>query len=110
VFGVTGSRIFVVTDAKTADQRPALKPLDPPMTPFAVGGMVLWGIAALVLLALRHRLHDAGHGTWLPISVAGVLWGLPGLATMLVHDRNRRRRRAAAAASAPLDHGSSGTP
>jgi hypothetical protein len=32
-----------------------------------------------------------------------VLWGLPGLATMLVHDRNRRRRRAAAQESATLE-------
>jgi hypothetical protein len=92
-----------VTDVEPADQRPALKPLDPPMTPFAVGGMVLWGIAALVMLAFRDRLHDAGHGTWLPICVAGVLWGLPGLATMVVHDRNRRRRRAAAQEPATLE-------
>jgi hypothetical protein len=76
-------------------QRPTPKPLDPPMTPFAIGGIVLWGIAALVMLGLHDRLRDAGHGTWLPICVAGVLWGFPGLATMLVHDRNRRRRRAA---------------
>jgi len=63
------------------------KPLDPPMVPFAVGGMVLWVVAALITLLV-------GDGAWLSICVAGVLWGLPGLATMLVHDRNRRRRRA----------------
>jgi hypothetical protein len=70
------------------------KPLDPPMVPFAVGGMVLWVVAALITLLFRDRLDAAGHGSWLSICVAGVLWGLPGLATMLVHDRNRRRRRA----------------
>ena len=67
------------------------------MVPFAVGGMVLWLIAALILLPYRDRLEAAGHGSWLPICVAGVIWGLPGLAAMLVHDRNRRRRRARAA-------------
>jgi hypothetical protein len=89
-----------VTDVKpAAEQRPVPKPLDPPMTPFAVVGILLWSVAALMMLAFRDRLNDAGHGTWLPICVAGALWGLPGLATMLVHDRNRRRRRATAADS-----------
>jgi hypothetical protein len=63
------------------------------MVPFAIGGIVLWGIAALALLPFRDRLDAAGHGSWLSICVAGMLWGLPGLATMIVHDRNRRRRR-----------------
>ena len=67
--------------------RPTPKPLDPPMVPFAVGGMVLWVVAALITLLV-------GDGAWLSICVAGVLWGLPGLATMLVHDRNRKRRHA----------------
>ena len=67
------------------------------MVPFAVGGMALWLIAALILLLVRDRLDNAGHGAWLGICVAGVIWGLPGLATMLVHDRNRKRRRAAEA-------------
>jgi hypothetical protein len=67
------------------------------MVPFAVGGIALWLIAALILLLFRDRLDHAGHGSWLGISVAGVIWGLPGLATMLVHDRNRKRRRARAA-------------
>jgi hypothetical protein len=66
------------------------------MVPFAVGGMALWLIAALIVLLFRDRLDAAGHGSWLGICVAGVLWGLPGLATMLVHDRNRKRRRARA--------------
>ena len=77
------------------DSRPVPKPLDPPMVPFAIGGIALWAVAALVLLPFRDRLEAAGHGSWLAICVAGALWGLPGLATMVVHDRNRRRRRAA---------------
>jgi uncharacterized protein DUF2530 len=68
--------------------RPTPKPLDPPMVPFAVGGIVLWVIAGLILLVV-----DAPH-SWRGICVAGALWGLPGLATMLVHDRNRKRRHA----------------
>ena len=67
------------------------------MVPFAIGGMVLWLIAALILLPYRDRLEAAGHGSWLGICVAGVIWGVPGLAAMLVHDRSRRRRRARAA-------------
>ena len=64
------------------------------MVPFAIGGIALFGIAALALMPFRDRLDAAGHGSWLAICVAGMLWGLPGLATMVVHDRNRRRRRA----------------
>jgi hypothetical protein len=96
VFAITRSTIIGVTKPKVAAEK-KLTPLDPPMIPFAIGGMVLWAIAALVMLIFKDKLHDAGHGTWLPIAVAGALWGLPGLATMLVHDRNRRRRRARAA-------------
>ena len=32
------------------------------------------------------------HTTWLWICLAGFLLGLPGLATMIVHDRHRRER------------------
>jgi hypothetical protein len=74
--------------------RPVVQPPDPPMVPFAVGGMVLWAIVALVMLPFRDELREAGHGSWFTICVAGFLWGFPGLATMIVHDRNRRRRRA----------------
>jgi hypothetical protein len=66
------------------------------MVPFAVGGMIAWAIAGLVLLPFRHRLEDAGHDSWLWICLAGLLWGIPGLITMLRHDANRRRRRSAA--------------
>lgn len=58
------------------------------MTPFAVGGIVAWAIAWLAVVALD------GPRTWAGICLAGVLLGIPGLATMLVHDRNRARRRA----------------
>jgi hypothetical protein len=64
------------------------EPLDPPMVPFAVAGIVAWAVAALVLLPWRQT-----HGSWLWICVAGVLWGFVGLAAMLRHDANRRRRR-----------------
>jgi uncharacterized protein DUF2530 len=70
---------------------PPLKALDPPTVPFAIGGMVLWVIAWLVVLPLRDD-----HPTWPRICVAGFLAGFPGLAVMLVHDRNRRARRNAA--------------
>ncbi|MEV8510995.1 DUF2530 domain-containing protein [Dactylosporangium sp. NPDC051484] len=73
------------------------KPLDPPMVPFAVVGIALWIVAALIMLPFRDELAKAGHGNWLDIAIAGALWGIPGLLTMVVHDRNRRRRRAGAA-------------
>jgi hypothetical protein len=73
------------------------KPLDPPMVPFALAGIALWIIAALVMLPFRDELADHGHGGWFGIAIAGVLWGIPGLLTMVVHDRNRRRRRERAA-------------
>ncbi|MFG2038002.1 DUF2530 domain-containing protein [Dactylosporangium sp. NPDC048998] len=67
------------------------------MVPFAVVGIVLWIIAALIMLPFRDHLAKAGHGDWFGIAIAGALWGIPGLLTMVVHDRNRRRRRARAA-------------
>jgi hypothetical protein len=69
--------------------------LDPPMVPFAVGGIAAWALAGLVLLPFRNWLDAHGHGSWLEICLAGFLWGFVGLAVMLRHDANRRRRRAA---------------
>jgi hypothetical protein len=77
------------------------KPLDPPMVPFAVVGIALWIIAALIMLPFRDELARNGHGSWFGIAIAGALWGIPGLLTMVVHDRNRRRRRERAAAESP---------
>jgi hypothetical protein len=76
-------------------QLPPIRPLDPPMVPFAVGGMAAWAVAGLVLLGFRSTLAAHGHEEWLRICLAGFLLGLPGLALMLRHDANRRRRRAA---------------
>ncbi|MFX0595089.1 DUF2530 domain-containing protein [Melissospora conviva] len=76
------------------EQAPRPEPLDPPMVPFAVAGLVLWAIAGLVLFASRDWLVAQGHENWLWICLAGFLIGFPGLAVMLRHDANRRRRRA----------------
>jgi membrane associated rhomboid family serine protease len=73
------------------------KPLDPPMVPFAITGIALWIIAALVMLPFRDELAAHGHGDWFRIAIYGAIWGIPGGLTMVVHDRNRRRRRARAA-------------
>jgi hypothetical protein len=73
------------------EQQP--RPLDPPMLPFAIGGMLVWAVAGLVLLLAREWLDRHGHTNWLWICLAGFLLGLPGLAVMLRHDANRRRRR-----------------
>ena len=78
------------------DRQPRPEPLDPPMVPFAVGGIVVWAAVGLVLLLFRDRLAAHGHENWLGICLAGFLLGFVGLAVMLRHDANRRRRHAAA--------------
>jgi cell division protein FtsW (lipid II flippase) len=67
---------------------PRVEPLDPPMVPFALGGMAAFAVAAVIVLLA------GGPSRWLWICVAGFLLGIPGLLTMLRHDANRRRRRA----------------
>ena len=78
-----------------------IKPLDPPMVPLAVGGIVIWTLVGLVLLGFRADLAEHGREHWLWICLAGFLWGFPGLAVMIRHDANRRRRRAASPAPNP---------
>ncbi|GAA1827486.1 hypothetical protein GCM10009682_53480 [Luedemannella flava] len=77
-------------------ERPEVKPLDPPMVPFAVAGIIAFAIAFVVLFLFRDTLKANGHEDWLWIALAGFLWGFPGLAVMFRHDANRRRRRDAA--------------
>ncbi|KAB1919160.1 DUF2530 domain-containing protein [Micromonospora arida] len=77
------------------EQPPRPAPLDPPMVPFALAGLIAWAVAGLVLLIFfRGWLTDHGHQNWLWTCLAGFLWGFPGLAVMMRHDANRRRRRA----------------
>jgi hypothetical protein len=60
------------------------KPLDPPMVPFAVAGIVAWAALGLVTWA-------SGRDGWAQICLAGVLWGIVGLLVMLRHDAKRVR-------------------
>lgn len=64
------------------------------MVPFALAGMALFAVLGLVLWAFQDRLDAAGNGSWPGICLAGVIWGVPGLLTMIRHDAGRRRRRA----------------
>ena len=57
------------------------------MVPFAAAGLAGFAVAALIVW-----LAD-GPDRWLQICVAGFLVGIPGLITMIVHDRHRKRRR-----------------
>jgi uncharacterized protein DUF2530 len=97
--------------ALVSEPQRQLKPLDPRTVPFAIGGMVIWAVVGIVLLVFRHTLSAHGHSDWLWICLAGFLAGIPGLLTMITHDRHRRERRAAAAAgsaSSSADPESSG--
>ncbi|WP_229715926.1 DUF2530 domain-containing protein [Mangrovihabitans endophyticus] len=58
------------------------------MVPFAVAGMAGFAVAGVVMLLAGAR------DSYLWTCLAGFLWGIPGLLTMLRHDANRRRRRA----------------
>jgi hypothetical protein len=55
--------------------------------------MAAFALVGLVLLVNRDWLAAHGHENWLWICAAGVVWGVPGLLTMIVHDRHRKARR-----------------
>ena len=76
-----------------------VKPLDPPMSPLAIGGIVIWAVAGVVLW-----LADAPT-SWVWICVAGFLLGFPGWAFMRRHDRRRAARLAAEASGSPAAGG-----
>jgi 4-amino-4-deoxy-L-arabinose transferase-like glycosyltransferase len=67
-------------------RRPPVRPLDPPLTPFALAGTTGWAVAGLVLLVT-----DAP-ADWRWACLAGVLLGLALLAVAVRHDRRHRRR------------------
>ncbi|WP_285665910.1 DUF2530 domain-containing protein [Actinorhabdospora filicis] len=69
--------------------RLAPPPPDMPMTPIAVTGTALWGIAGLVMWIFRDSLESAGHGWWIDTCWAGVGLGLFGTFWMVLHDRRR---------------------
>jgi hypothetical protein len=79
--------------ADAPEREAAVRPVDPRMVPFALGGMLAWAVAGLVLLAAHDWLSRHGHTNWLWICVAGFLLGLPGLFVMVRHDRRRADRR-----------------
>ena len=86
-YAVPVSEHLHALDAVTGT-KPRPEPLDPPMVPFAVGGMGAFAVAGVVLLLA------GAPDEWLWTCLAGFLLGIPGLLTMLRHDANRRRRRA----------------
>ena len=59
------------------------------MVPFAVGGIVVWAVVGLGVLAFFRD----GRENWLWTCLAGFLLGFPGLGVMIIHDADRRRRR-----------------
>ncbi|GAA0523924.1 hypothetical protein GCM10010172_00380 [Paractinoplanes ferrugineus] len=57
------------------------------MVPFAAAGLAAFALAGLIVWLAN------GPDSWLDTCTAGFLVGIPGLITMLIHDRNRKRRR-----------------
>ena len=47
------------------------------MVPFALGGMVIWAVSALVLLPFRTPCEAHGHGDWSGSAWPGSLVGIP---------------------------------
>lgn len=92
----TLTHVPTVAQPQTVTGRQIPQPVDPPMVPFAVAGIVAWLIAVLVMIPFRDT-----HESWFWICVAGLLWGIPGLLTMIRHDAKRRRRRASPSAQGP---------
>ena len=58
------------------------------MVPFALAGVAAFAVALLVTV-LAGAPRD-----WIEVSLASLIWGVPGTLTMVLHDRNRKRRRA----------------
>jgi hypothetical protein len=84
------------TEGSTALEVP--EPLELPLVPFAIAGMILWALAGLIMLPFHGTLAEHGHTNWLWICLAGFLIGFPGLAVMIRHDAHRRARLAGQAA------------
>jgi hypothetical protein len=78
----------VSVTTEPTSEKPRIEPLDPPMVPFALAGMAAFAVTGVIVLLAQ------GPTQWRWVCLAGVLTGIPGLLTMLRHDRNRRRRRA----------------
>ncbi len=64
------------------------------MTPLAVGGTLLWLAAAGVLSLFSEELAATGRTWWIHCALYGAAAGIPGIVTMIFHDRGRKRRRA----------------
>lgn len=60
------------------------KPLDPPMVPYAVAGIIAFALAGVVIWVA------GGPTAWAQICLAGFLWGFVGLYSMWRHDRASR--------------------
>lgn len=84
-------RLATVSGTETTRPEKTLKPLDPPMVPFALGGIAVWLVALVITIPFRDT-----HESWFWICVAGALWGIPGLLTMVRYDARRKRRNEAA--------------
>lgn len=80
-------------------RRPPVRPLDPPMLPFALTGTVVWAVVGTVLLAA------GAPADWLWTCLAGFLIGIGLLALAAA----RGRRRSADPAKPRTEHARSGS-
>lgn len=67
--------------------RPAPDPIALPMTPLAVGGTVLWLIAATVMWFAQDSLAAHGRSWWIDCALYGIGMGIVGTVVMVFHDR-----------------------
>ncbi|GLY05927.1 MULTISPECIES: DUF2530 domain-containing protein [Actinoplanes] len=58
------------------------------MVPFALAGDAAFAVALAVLLL------TGAPQQWVEVAFAGLVWGIPGTLSMVLHDRNRKQRRA----------------
>jgi len=71
--------------------RPSPRPIDLPMTPLAIGGTLLWAIAAVIMWINMDTLDATGRSWWFDCAIYGAALGVPGTTVMILHDRKRRR-------------------
>jgi len=69
-----------------SDQSPGIQAAKHELKPLEVNGItavtlgtIIWSVATLIMVLIRHQLEAAGRGNWIAIGVAGITLGLLGM-------------------------------